>query len=551
MSSGLPFIPGMAQSVVRRLSPMAMQRIKNLGMTPRQQRLNWLWSWYCTNRYDTRKIDWDGSERVEDPLDVEAIATAAVTPPGFYQVAQDFPLKFRRPTAPYPLPRVIVNRFTGLLFSESQHPKIRCLGDQRVEDYVGALADAGRLWASMVLARTFGGATGSFCVGFKFVAGRVRIEVLDPRWVTPRFVDRDSFELDSVEYRWCWPEEQLNEKGEWEETWYWTRRIVSASVDVVWNKVPVGGGDEPDWEAFKPDAMVEHGLGECPFVWGQNLPVTDSEDGEPDCLGTYDQVEDMDALVAQSSVALKKNLDPTILLMTDRKLAELKKGSDNAIKLEKGGAGQYLEAGFEGPKQALVQALQYRDFVLEVCQCVLDSEDAESPETATKARERQANMHARADIFREQYGQKCVLPLLEKMLRAAVKLTASVPGAAPNGGPLRRAIRLPPREITTPDGNKEYQPRELPEGADVAFLALEWPPYRRPTPAEFQAAAGAVKAAIDAGTMSIEAAVRYLQPYSGVEGAEVEIARIKSEAKERQAQAEAQARDAFASRGGF
>lgn len=542
MSSGLPLVPGMAAAIVRKLSPMAMARVQNLGMTPRQQRLNWLWQWYTTTRYDARKVDWDGTERIDDPVDFEAIGTAGVLPPGFYDAGEDFPIKFRRPSAPYPLPRVIVNRFTGLLFSESQHPKIRSVGSPITEDYVTSLADTARLWAAMVTARTFGGAVGTFVIGFKFVGGRPRIEVLDPRWVTPKFKDRDSLELASIEQRWAWPEHVLLQDGNYEEVWYWTRRLVNDTVDVRWDKVPVGQGDEPDWEAIRPDQMKEHGFGECPFIWGQNQPVTDDEDGEPDCLGATDMVEDLDALVASANLSVKRNLDPTVVIDTDLKFSELKKGSDNAIKVEKGAGAKYLEGTFEGPKRAYEQADKLRDWVLEVTQCVLDSEDAASPETATKVRERQANMRARADIFREQYGQRAVLPLLEKMLRAVRKIGTAVPGAAPDGGPLRKILALPPREVTDDQGAITYVPRELPkDGAEPGVLVLEWPPYSRPTPAEAQAAAGAVKAAIDAGAMSTESAVNYLQPYFGYENAKLEVARIRAEAAERRKDEEARA----------
>ena len=551
MSSGLPLVPGMAASIVRKLSPMAMARVKNLGMTPRQQRLNWLWSWYCTTRYDSRKIDFDGTERIEDPLDIEAIGTAGVLPPGFYDAGVDFPVKFRRPSAPYPLPRVIVNRFTGLLFSESQHPKIRSIGSPKTEDYATALAEYSRLWAAMVLARTFGGATGTFVIGFKFITGRPAIEVLDPRWVTPKFKSRDTLELASIEHRWAWPEYVLMEDGNYEEVWYWTRRLVDEQMDVVWNRVPVGNGDEPAWLEIPPDDVRKHGFGFCPFHWGQNQPVTDSEDGEPDCIGAYDMVEEADQLIAAGGLSLKRNLDPTVIISTDLKLAELRKGSDNAIKVEKGGDAKYMEGTFEGPKQALAHAEKLRDWILEVTQCVLDSEDAQSPETATKVRERQANMRARADIFREQYGQACVLPLLDKMIRAIRQLGISQPGAAPDGGPLRKAVVLPPREVTNPDGTKQYVPRELPpEGEESGLLALEWPPYSRPTSAEAQAASGAVKSAMDAGGMSVESAVRYLQPYFGYEDAVAEVARIKAEAAERRKNEEAAAKASWAGRGG-
>src|SRR5258708_18391941 len=260
MSSGLPQTPGMARSIVKRMSPSALRRIESLGMSPRQQTLNRFWSWFACCRYDARRVDWDGSERV-DAVDAEAIATGGVLPGGFYDAGVEFPLKFRRPTAPYNLPRVITNRFTGLLFSESQHPKLRYLGNDVVEDYVNALAEAARLWAAMVQVRTFGGATGSYCMGFKFLDGRPLVEVHDPRWLTPTFKSMETLELAGLEKRWMWPDYILNDKGEHDEAWYWSRRLIDDTHDVVWNNVPGGNGDDPDGQRWPPDRSAPHGPG--------------------------------------------------------------------------------------------------------------------------------------------------------------------------------------------------------------------------------------------------------------------------------------------------
>lgn len=550
---GIPSIPNAARQIVKAMTPQLMRQIDTLGMTPRQQELNFFWSWYATCRYDARKVDWDGSERV-DRVDAESIATAGVLPGGFYDAGQDFPLKFRRPSAPYNLARVITNRFTGLLFSESQRPRLKCVGDAATEDYVGALAKAASLWAAMSQVRTFGGATGSFCVGFKFKNGKPIVEVHDPRWVTPVFKDAETHEVESIDKRWMWPEFVLGESGEYEEVWYWSRRIVNAELDACWYKVPVDPtGREPDWVRHRPDQEVKHGFGFCPIVWGQNIPVVDAEDGEPDCLGVYDMIEEMDGLIASSGGALRKNLDPTVIIATDKQLRELRKGSDNAIKVEKGGEAKYLEGTFEGPKQALVHANVLRGYVLEVCQCVLENPNdaaAGGDKTATEARMDYASMLSRADTYREQYGQKCVLPLLTMMLAAVRKLNTSVPGAAPNGGPLRRVIVLPPREMTDDAGKKTYQPRVLPEDVGGA-LELSWPPYFPPSLADATSAAQAVKTALkDAEAIDLETAVRMLASYFRIDDVPGTMQKIKAESAEREKEAAARASAAFAGGGG-
>ena len=105
-----------------------MGRLHRLGMSPRQQELNHLFSIYRATQYSTCSTEWDGSQRV-GLIDREAINTGSYIPPGFYDGGAMLPLRFRKPTAPYPLARVIVDRFTSLLFSEKRHPRVRVADD--------------------------------------------------------------------------------------------------------------------------------------------------------------------------------------------------------------------------------------------------------------------------------------------------------------------------------------------------------------------------------------------------------------------------------------
>lgn len=278
----------------------ANERIARLGLSPRQQRLNFYYSHYRGQCYDARAIDWDGTPYT-DQIDREAIARATFTPPGYYDAGAQWPLKFRRPTAPYSLCKVIVDRFTGLLFSERRHPQLRDPGDLLTEDYVRALAESARLWPAMIQARTFGGACGSVAVGFQLVEGRPVVEPHDPRWIFPQFDDRAALKLKSIEKRYIYPEDRFDpELGKWVEVNFWYRRIIDADRDILWDPVFVGEGDEPDWERL-PAKVVEHGLGFCPVVWVQNMPVADDVDGDPDCHCIYDTIESIDALIAQAN----------------------------------------------------------------------------------------------------------------------------------------------------------------------------------------------------------------------------------------------------------
>ncbi len=272
-------------------------RIARLGLTPRQQDLNHLWSWYRCQRYEARRCDWDGKQNL-DPIEHEAVATAGFIPPGFYDAGALLPIKFRRPRAPYALPKVIVDRFTGLLFSERHHPQIRVEGDPDTEDFIAGVAESARLWAIMILARSYGGAMGTTVVGFQFVDGVPVVEAHDPRWCTPDFLDKTTHKLRSVEKRYMFTEELKDPStGVTKPVDFWYRRVIDEQKDTLFKQAPVGDGGEPEWGVEKE---VVHGFGFCPVYWVQNLPVQEDIDGDPDCTGVYDLIESMDALLSQA-----------------------------------------------------------------------------------------------------------------------------------------------------------------------------------------------------------------------------------------------------------
>lgn len=509
-------------------------RIARLGLNARQQSLNYLWSWYRCEKYSHRRLDWNGTQAV-GPIEHEAIATQGFLPPGFIDAgAQDMPVKFRRPTAPYPLGRVIVDRFTGLLFSEKKHPEIRVPGDRDTEEYANALATAGRLWALMILARAYGGSMGSACVGFQFVEGEPVIEIHDPRWMTPKFADRMTHVLDSIEKRYIYPQEERGLDGVWRVIDYWYRRIIDREKDVLFKPALVGEGDEPEWEVEKE---VVHGFGFCPVVWTQNLPVQDSEDGDPDCHGLYEIFGTIDSLIAQANKGIIANCDPTAVIVSTAELSDVKKGSDNAIKLPDGSA-SYMEISGAGITAALALVDRLRGYALEVAQCILEHPEM-SQRTATEIERAYSSMLSKADIFREQYGQKLIVPLIKMMIEAARSLTTTQ-RQDETGTLVRGKIILPPRVETDEEtGQISLSPQAL--GKKSGDIMLQWPPYFEPLLADVELATRSAIAAQAGRLIDMEHAVKYVANYYQVEDAHAMIERIKSEAQQAQDQTSNQA----------
>ena len=521
---------GLADSVGDFGSSGQARRLGKLGMTPRQQLLNRLWSFYTCDQYAARAVDWDGLQHTEH-IEHDSIATAGFVPPGFYMAGgQNLPVKFRRPAVQYHLCKVIVDRFTGLLFSERRHPKINIAVDQKSEDYMQAIAEEARLWPAMVQARTFGGATGSACMGFQFINGKPIIEVHDPRWVYPVFRDRHKLILGSIEKRYQYPVEVLDpEREEWTTGWVWYRRVINEKVDVVFKPAPVmENGEEPKWEI---QSGGEHNLGFCPAIWIQNQPVTGGIDGEPDCHGIYDMVESIDQLQSQAKRAVMANCDPTLVISTEAPMDSIDKGHGKAIKLPNGSA-SYLEITASGIKAAREQAEELRKLALEVAQVVLEHPDS-AQRTATEVERAYSSMLSKADVMREQYGERGVKPLMQMMLKASKLL--EMPRIV-KGQTIRYKVDLPPKveKPTEPGGAPIITEHKI--GKGPFRVRLKWPGYFEPGLTDANQAVQAAGGALASQLIDMEHAVKMIAEYFKVDDVGQLVEELEKAKKEQEEQ---------------
>lgn len=504
------------------------EKIARLGLTPRQQDLNRKWAFYKTQQYDTRMTTWDG-HRVMSELEKESAAYSQIMPAGFWDPGGRFdevPLSMRRPSAPYHLTRVVVNRFTEILFSAEMHPQVQIIGAPNAQPWLDALIKAARTWIRFAYARTFGGGMGSVCVTFQFRRGRPFIEVHDTRWCFPTFSDRVTGDLSALEIRYQYPQTELDAQGVPQEVFYWYRRIITTTNDTVYEPAPVGDGEEPEWVVQND---IAHGLDEFPGVWIRNTQ-TDDQDGEADCEGAFDVQEAIDTLLSQGTQGAIENCDPTLAVASDElDTADLKKGSFNGIKTEKGGSAAYVEMSGSGTQAAISMFEVHRKNFLEVVQCVLETES--NAATATEIERRYSSMHSRGSMFREQYGELGIKPLLARMIRAIEKLKAGHVDPATN--------QVVVNEVILFGNDKDGRPVRLETPAELAnldesMIEIKWPAWVKRGPADAQAAAGAVATARTAGALDQESAVRYVSPFFNVDDATKAVQALGAEAQREQ-----------------
>lgn len=484
-------------------------RIRRLGLTARQIDLNRFWSYYSTTQHEVCLVDWNGRKRLTS-IERDTVSRSAVLPTGFNDLGgiyEDLPLEYRKPVASYHLTRIVVNRFTELLFSARMHPKVT-LGEQPdLQSWIENLVEAARLWVRFAHARSFGGGCGSVAVSFRFRNGRPVLDVHDPRWCTPTFEDHTTGEISALEIRYTYPVEERDEKGVLRENWYWYRRVIDAQRDCIYKRAPVGEGDEPFW--IEDEKLTKaHGFGECPAVWIRNTQ-TNEVDGEPDCFGEFDTQDAIDILVSQAHTGAAENADPTLEVASDElKVEQIKKGSRNAFKLEKGASARYVEMTGSGVDSAMKVADMHRRNFLEVVQCILDSEESSGAMTATEIERRRESMHGRGDMFREQYGEMGVKPLIGKLVRAVLKMRSPEMATYDPATGLRLVPQVTAGGAALPAGIEQFTDD---------MIKLSWPSWVQRGAADAVAAAGAVATARSAKALDRKNAVEYLASYFNIE----------------------------------
>lgn len=493
-------------------------------LTERQDELTRRWRWYCATQYEHRAFHFDGTRRMNARMR-EEIAASGMMDVGQMQQrdVEALPWRYRHPSSPYHLARSITRRFTGLLFGADKHPTIECTDDLRTSEYAQGLVEAARLWPRMIEARDKGGAMGSCAMVFRFTGGRPIVGVLDPRWCFPTYRDRSTKELAALEYKFFY--EEVSPSGR--TRWFWYRRIITEQSDVVYEAKPV----EDTTANWKERERVDHGLGFFPGVWIQNTHVEEHDDGEPDCVGIYDTLEEMDELVSASGVGAKAGCDPTVVLSSDMDLKSVRTGSKTAIKLGKGEDARYLEATGTGSERAWNQAMGLRRLALEVAQCVIEEPEESGDRTATEVDSRRSSMWDRASEYREQYGEMGAKPLVDKMVRAARMMQSGSLRSA-DGRILKAMVQVP--AIVTRQGDRLVAQQRVP--GEGTALALTWPLFNRPTPQIALTAAQAVAAARNTNPPSIDQATAtgFLAPLFGGKDPEEMRTRAIAEAQAEQ-----------------
>jgi hypothetical protein len=493
-----------------------------LGETMRSRQLDRYEAHYSCRQYNHLELDWWGMSADQ----METVSASIQVPLGFTQPMMELSVRAKRPTAPFNLARAIVDRFTGLLFSEQRHPDVSWEGDSDTEQLMEAIMEQALFWPKWRQARAIGGSTGSVLLTAHLRDGKFNIEVHNTKTCQVLWKDRRTLTPEAVlicyQFQVMEPvvDERTGEIKGQKPAFFLYRRIITEQDDTVYKPVKLEPGNNVTWEV---ESTVKHSLGFFPGVWIQNLPALENEDGIPDCYGAWQNFDTMDRIISQMNKAVLLNLDPTLVLGVDPKVVEqqggVRKGTDNALSVGQGGSANYLEITGSGVAAGMTVYEMLKKNTLDVVRCVMvDPEKVSGSAQSAKAIEYlYAPMLEKADDLRAQYGDLGVIPLIlvmEKMARAIMGKEVDLP----DGKKGILALRLPPRS----DGvAHKFGPG--------GYVRLHWGAYFSPTETDKQQAIQNAVAAQTGGAIDKATMIQAIAPLFSVKDVKTLQAMIKKE----------------------
>jgi hypothetical protein len=438
-----------------------------------------------------------------------------VLPHGFYEErapsGEYIPLRLRRPSVRYALARIVTEDSVALLFSEGHFPTIDS-PDRVVRDGLAAIAKATRLNEVMTDA-ALRGSIGSVAILLRVLDGRPFLTTMDTVNLTPLWRPEAPDTLASVIERYKLPGRALIAAGyvglDPTATYWFSRRWDDQAE--TWFVPQLTS----DFSPAVPDAerSVVHGLGFVPMVWIRNLPgsswTQDPADGACTFRAAIETSIEIDYQLSQAGRGLRYSSDPTLLIKEPAGMeGDLIRGAGNALVVSEHGDAKLLEIGGTAASAVIEYVRTLREFALESVHG--NRADASRLSAATSGRALELMNQGLiwlADNLRISYGEGALLSLARMVLRAGVKYPLRIGDVA------------------------------LPAMDPAATISLIWPRWYPTTADDRQKDAQTLATLTSSGLLSTETAVKALADTYDIEDIPAELARTRTEAPPRPADA--------------
>ena len=412
------------------------------------------------------------------------------------------PLRLRRPSVRYAMPRIVTEDSVALLFSEGHFPTIDS-SDRLTRDILAAISKTSKLNETMIDA-AIRGSIGSVAILLRILSGRPFFTVMETVNLTPTWKADEPDTLAAVTERYKLSGSALFAAGytvpDLSASYWFTRRWDEQAE--VWF-IPQLATDTTT-PVIDEARSVTHDLGFVPIAWVRNLPgaswTGDPADGACTFRAAIETSIEIDYQLSQAGRGLKYSSDPTLLIREPAGVeGDLVRSAGNALIVSEHGDAKLLEIGGTASSAVVEYVRALREFALESVHG--NRADASRLAAATSGRALELMNQGLlwlADNLRISYGEGALLLLARMVLRAGAK------------------YRL--RLGDTP----------LPKLDPTASLSLIWPRWYTPTAEDRQHDAQTLSTLTSAGLMSAETAVKALADTYDIENVAEELAAIRT-----------------------
>jgi hypothetical protein len=290
------------------------------------------------------------------------------------------------------------------------------------------------------------GATGSVALLLRVLRGRIFIDVLDTKYLTPIWDNTEPDTLTRVEERYKVVGRDLARNGytiDDPDGQYWFSRYWDKNGEIWFEPVPVSDPTQP---VIDTDRSISHKLGAVPIVWIKNLPglpsTGDSSDGACTFAAAMHTQVEIDYQLSQVGRGLKYSSDPTLLLK-DPALpdGEMIRGAGHALVVSEKGDARLLEIAGTASAAVIEYVRTLRELALEGIHGNRASPDKVAAAQSGRALELlNQGLVWLADNLRTSYGEVGLLQLARLIVRASQMYTLVVLGE--EIGPLNSSARL-------------------------------------------------------------------------------------------------------------
>jgi hypothetical protein len=412
------------------------------------------------------------------------------------------PLRLRRPSVRYTMPRIVTEDSVALLFSEGHFPTIDS-PDRAVRETLAAIAKAVRLNEVMTDA-ALRGSIGSVALLLRILRGRPFVTAMDTVNLNPVWRPDAPDTLASVTERYKLPASAFVASGYTLPNTggsYWFTRTWDDKAETWFLPQPVTDTGPP-----APDASrtITHNFGFVPIVWVRNLPgrswSNDPADGACTFRAAIETSIEIDYQLSQAGRGLKYSSDPTLLIKEPAGIeGDLIRGAGNALVVSEHGDARLLEIGGTAAAAVIEYVRTLREFALESVHG--NRSDASRLSAATSGRALELMNQGLiwlADNLRISYGEGALLTLARMILRAGLQYKLRIGGT--------NLAELDP---------------EVP-------LSLIWPRWYPSSAEDRQHDAQTLATLRGASLISTETAVKSLADTYDVEDIPAELARIRA-----------------------